>query len=199
MPVGNLGGVAYRQPEFCRYVLAVSADLWAILLLPLLFAIALWWPKRHGAVVEDSRVGLTRLFMALHIDMFVILLGGLPAVFIPALVMEYIATGVWQWSFEREVFMPRDWVSLVIGLASCFGGYYYFKWHFDRGAQTFGQHLLRFKVLPSRDHPSFGSRTFVAWLSLSWWPFWPWTLFRKRQDYMWDTTSGTKARRVAVS
>ncbi|HAQ77573.1 MAG TPA: hypothetical protein DCR96_13880 [Hyphomonas sp.] len=180
-------------------MLSVSSDPWGFILLPWGFAIALWWPKRHGTVIEESRVGLTRRFVAFYLDFFVIVMGVFPAVSLPALVMEYIATGAWQWSFEREVLMSRDWVSLVIGLASCFGGYYYFKWHFDRGAQTFGQHLLRFKVLPSRDHPSFGTRTFVAWLILSWWPFWPWTLFRKRQDYMWDTTSGTKARRVAVS
>ena len=180
-------------------MLSVSSEPWVFILFPLGFAIALWWPKRHGTVIEESRVGLTRRFVAFCLDFFVIVVGVLPAVSLPTLVIEYIATGVWQWSFEREVFRPRDWVSLFIGLAACFGAFYYFKWHFDRGAQTIGQHLMKFKVLPTRERPSFGTRTFVVWVVCSWWPFWPWTLFRKRQDYIWDTTSGTKARRVASS
>lgn len=151
--------------------MSVSSEPWAFILLPLGFAIALWWPKRHGTVIEGSRVGLTRRFVAFYLDFFVIVVGVLPAVSLPALVIEYIATGVWQWSFEREVFRPRDWVSLFIGLAACFGAFYYFKWHFDRGAQTLGRHLMKFKVLPTRERPSFGTRTFVAWVVCSWWPF----------------------------
>jgi hypothetical protein len=70
----------------------------------------MWLPRRHGSVIEESRVSLVRRFVAFQIDVAVAGVGVIPFVIPPVLVSEYLATGVWQWSFERKYFRPTDWV-----------------------------------------------------------------------------------------
>ena len=178
-------------------VMNISASLWGSITFPVIFLLLLIWRKQHGEILENSRVSLIRRVAAFSVDMFVAMIGVMPLVTMPALIVEYLSTGAWQWSFERDDFRDTDWVSVLCLLAGFYGIFYYFKWHFNRQKQTVGQHLMSFKLVPANDHPSLGLRFFVAWVCMAWWPFWPWTIFKTRQDYFWDTTSGTKARRVS--
>jgi len=154
------------------------------------------WPRHQVTIIEDSRVGIFRRIAAFHADMFVCTIAMLPLVCMPNLFFEYIATGEWQWSFERAFFRRTDLVGIFVFFLSIYGMYYYFVWHFKNQKQTLGQHFLGFMLVPTGRESSVVSRAFVAWLIFAWWPFWPWTLFRKKQDYLWDTGSKTKARMV---
>lgn len=177
--------------------MTASATPWGVVLFPIIFLLLLRWRKEHGTVLEQSRVSIIRRVVAFYIDLFVAMMAVAPIAAIPILIAEYLATGAWRWSFERDYARSTDWilpVSILIGFVCIF---YYFKWHFDKQRQTVGQHLMNFKLVPIRDRPSIGIRFFVAWVCMAWWPFWPWTIFQMKQDYFWDTTSGIKARRVS--
>jgi RDD family len=177
----------------------VSMSPWGLIILPVAFLLLLKWPKQHGTILEDTRVSLIRRVAAFYIDVSVAMIGVIPLTTMPILVVEYLTMGEWQWSFDRDFFRDTDWIFVVCLLASFYGIFYYFKWHFDKRKQTVGQHLLKFMLVPLHDHPSLGVRFFVAWVCAAWWPFWPWTIFKLRQDYFWDTASGIRARRVSSS
>ena len=177
----------------------VSTSLISLILFPTIFAFLFKWPKRHGDVIEESRVGLLRRAAAFNIDVFVGICGVGPIISIPPLVVEYFVTGNWQWSFEREFFRQTDLINVFFLLIGMYAIFYYFKWHFKNQKQTVGQHLLNFKLIPSSERQSMEVRALVAWINLAWWPIWPWTIFKRKQDYWWDNSSGIKARRVKPS
>ena len=170
---------------------------WGLIALPMAFLLLLKWSKQHGTILENTRVSLVRRVAAFYIDVFVGIIGIMPLMAMPSLIAEFLATGEWHWSFERDYFTGRDWIFVITTLVSIFGIFYYFKWHLNKQKQTVGQHLMNFKLVPANDHPRLGVRFFVAWVCATWWPLWPWTIFKLRQDYFWDTASGIKARRVS--
>lgn len=161
-----------------------------------IFLLLLRWPKQHGAIVESSRVSLVRRVAAFYVDMLVAMMGVIPFAVAPILFVEFLVTGAWQWSFERDYARPTDWISAICILGAFYGIFWYWRWHFHRQRQTVGQHLLRFKLVPIHENPSIGIRLFAGLIGASWWPLWPWTIFKERQDYFWDTYSGIKARDV---
>jgi hypothetical protein len=175
---------------------SVSFDPLGLILLPALFLIGVNWPKRHGDTIETSRVGLLRRFAAFYIDLFIAMAGVLPIICMTALATEFYATGNWQWSYERDFFRPTDVIDIAAFLLGFAGIFYYFRWHFKKRVQTLGQHVLGFTLIATDANPSMTTRAFVALVILSWWPFWPWTMFGHKQDFLWDTASRIKARRV---
>jgi hypothetical protein len=162
----------------------------------LIFLLLMRWPKRHGAIVENSRVSLVRRIAAFYIDLLVAMIGVLPFAVVPVLFVEFLVTGEWQWSFERDYVRSTDWINAICMLGAFYGMFWYWRWHFHRQKQTVGQHLLKFKLVPIHENTSFGIRFVAALIGASWWPLWPWTIFKERQDYFWDTYSGIKARDV---
>jgi len=174
----------------------VSFNLWALIILPIVFVLLLRWPKLQVDIIEDSRVGIFRRIAAFYVDISVCTIGILPLVSMPPLFLEYLATGEWQWSFERDFVRRADLLNLTVFFIGLYGMFYYFSWHFKNGKQTLGQHFLGFKLVPAGERPNMFFRAVVAHFNFSWWPTWPWTLFRKKQDYWWDTASKIKARRV---
>lgn len=178
---------------------SVSANPWGFVILPILFVLAHRWPKHHGRVLEDSRVGIFRRLGAFYIDMSVSMFATLPVVLIVWLATEYVATGQWQWSYERDFFRWTDIIDISAMLLGFYGMFYYQKWHFYNNRQTLGQHIFKFKLLPLEGQPNMTIRALVAGANLSWWPIWPWTIFKGEQDQWWDTASNIKARRVMPS
>ena len=175
---------------------SVHFSPYGLILFPLVFLLAWKWPRPSRIVNEDSRVGIIRRISALYIDMFVGMLGALPFICMSCLFVEFLVTGKWVWSFERDYFMWTDVICMIIFFAGFYGMYYYLKWHFRHGKPTLGQHLLKFRLIPVGDNPMLSVRYLVAWVNAAWWPIWPWTIFRRKQDYWWDTASRTKARMV---
>ena len=174
----------------------VSGSLWAAILCLGVGLLLALWPKRHGGVISDSRVSLKRRFAAFVIDMYVATMVVISFPIFVSLTTEAIATGSWAWSFERDYYRRTDIIGTLAFFAAFAGIYFYFAWHFGQQRQTLGQHLLSFKLIPATNKPRMAVRALVAWLVLAWWPVWPWTIFKRQQDYRWDTASGIVARRV---
>lgn len=147
-------------------------------------------------VIEGGRVGRRRRFFAVYIDCFVAMAGIMPLVILPMLVFEYLAVGEWVWSFSRDYGRATDLVMLPLVISGFYFIYFYFKWHFDRDKQTIGQYLLGMKLIPNGPSPSIAKRYLTAWANLAWWPIWPWTVFKRQDDYWWDRTSDTIVRRT---
>ena len=176
--------------------MSTSFSLAALLILPVIFYILHRWPKSKVEVVETSRVGIIRRFAALYIDITVGTIGALPIVCMASLTIEYFETDQWAWSFSRDYYRQSDILGAAISLIGFWGVFYYSKWHFVRGKQTLGQHWLKFKLFPMEENTNFAIRAFVAWVNIAWWPIWPWTIMKKKQDYSWDNASKIKARKV---
>lgn len=171
-------------------------NLAALVILPVIFYFLHRWPKAKVEVIETSRVGIIRRIAALYVDMVVGIIGALPIICMTSLTIEYLETGQWAWSFERDYFRPSDVLGTAVFLLGFFGIFYYSKWHFVRGKQTLGQRWLKFKLLPMEEKTNFPIRAIVAWANLAWWPIWPWTIMKRKQDYWWDNASKIKARKV---
>ena len=179
--------------------MSVSFGLWALILFPVAFIILMKWPRRLPGIEYDdeSRVGLIRRYFTLSVDLFVGLIGVMPLVCMTDLFLEYLATGTWQWSFERDFFRTTDIIGILLILLGFYGIFYHIKRCFVQDQQTLGQYLLKVRLIPTTEDPLLSVRFIVAWAILAWWPFWPLTLFGKKQDYQWDISSRTKLRRVS--
>ena len=175
---------------------SVSFSPSGLILLPVLFLIALKWPRHDVEILDESRVGIIRRYFAFNIDLCVGLIAILPFICMAGLILEFMVTGQWVWAFERDFFRWTDVINVAVFFMGCYGIYYYIKWHFENGRQTLGQHFLRFQLLPAGDNPMLSVSYLVAWANAAWWPTWPWTIFKRKQDYWWDTASRTKARMV---
>jgi hypothetical protein len=159
----------------------------------IVFTALMAWPKAHGEVIKNSHVGVVRRLVATYIDLFVGMLILMPSIFLFRLFFEAVFTGSWRWYVSDETLRPTDGLLILI----VFGVYMsYFRYHLVRQKQTVGQHLMNFKLIALNPNASLFLRGFTALGTLSWWPFWPWTLFGKRQDYLWDRVSHIKARKV---
>jgi len=179
----------------------VSASINPVLLiiLPFIFYILHKWPKSKVEIIETSRVGIFRRIAAFYIDMVVAIIGVFPLMCMPILILEYLETGKWVWTFQRDYFRLTDILSIVIMLGGFLGIAYYSRWHFINGKQTLGQHLLKFNLTPREpigQDAQYSIRVLIAWVNLAWWPIWPWTIMKRKQDYWWDTASNIKARMV---
>ncbi len=177
-------------------MISVSFSLGALILFPIVFYLLHKWPKPRVEIIETSRVGIFRRIAAVYVDMGVGVIGIIPLVCMPSLIIEYFETGHWAWSFERTNFRPSDILSTFFMLLGFFVIFYYSRWHFLRGKQTLGQHLLGFVLEPMEEKTNFSIRVLVAWVNFAWWPIWPWTIMKRKQDYWWDTASNIKARRI---
>lgn len=175
--------------------MSISFSWWALIIFPLAFYFLHRWPKKEVEVIEDSRVGVFRRLAAVYIDLAVAMIGILPIITLPGLFIEYLYTGEWAWVVKREP-KSRDMFHMAILLLGFLGIYAYARWHFKRSRQTLGQHFMGFKLISTDANDNFGVRVLTAWVIGAWWPFWPWTLMGRKQDYLWDTVSNIKARRV---
>jgi len=78
-------------------------------ILPSLFIVLMKWPEGHGnSIIENSRVGILARLAAASVDAFVGLIGVLPFTCMTGLTIEFLVTGQWQWSFERNFVRPTD-------------------------------------------------------------------------------------------
>lgn len=145
----------------------------------------------------DSRVGRGRRLAAFYIDLFVVMMTAFPPAVFLMLVVEWQMMGEWAWSFEREV---RWWDALTFPITFLSIGatwFWYVRRSLNRGAQTWGQRLMGYRLIANGPDPKLRSRIMVGWSTLSWWWNWPKTLLPRRQDYPWDEASQIVARRVA--
>lgn len=127
---------------------SVSAHPISIVLLPIIGIFFLKWPQKNVTPFEGKKVGVLRRFFGFFIDMTTVIMVILPVAVIFMLILEYIATGYWQWRFERESF--RWWTDIpsLFAILCVFSSlFYYRRWHFNRSFQTIGQYLMGYKLV----------------------------------------------------
>lgn len=122
----------------------VSFGIIPLVVFPSLFYLSFKWPNPKDAVPDISQIGLVKRFLAFFIDMHVSMFGVLPAICMPILILEYMSTGQWVWSFERDYSRATDGVSFLIMMIGFFGFFFYWIWHSQNKKQTFGQRLFKF-------------------------------------------------------
>ena len=157
----------------------------------------LWFRGSEQRADMDSRVGRGHRLAAFFIDLFVVMMTTFPPSLFFTLVVEWLMMGEWAWSFEREL---RWWDALTFPIMFVSIGatwFWYVRRGLNRGTQTWGQRLMGYQLVTNGDRPSLLLRGLVAWMNFAWWPTWPWTILRKKQDYWWEHASQIVARRVA--
>lgn len=155
----------------------------------------IWFPRLPREDYPERRVGIWNRFWACQIDFIVAICLLIGIYIILILIIEYLATGQWQWSYARDEMKVRD----VFGEAGIFllyfGLYYYFYKHAALGRATPGQYILGYRIVPAEyGVPQFGARVFhgavALWLSI-------FTLIFTRKNktgiYFWDDATNTRA------
>jgi len=136
---------------------SVEGHLSLFILYPMIFLILHFWPKSRVEVIETSRVGIFRRLTSFYIDMVVVSFGVYPLICLPILILEYLHTGQWAWSIDREIH-SRDILVIPIAIVGFYVMFRYLKWHFDKGKQTLGQHILKFKLIPMEQNGEYAIR-----------------------------------------
>ncbi len=131
--------------------MGVSFNVWLLILGPMVFGLAIKWPRKDNDIIYSSKVGIIRRFSAFIIDLYIAGIGILPIICLPSLLLEYMATGEWQWSFQRGFFRKTDIIGNIFFFVGIYGIYKYFNWHFKNHMQTIGQYLLRFTLIPTQN------------------------------------------------
>lgn len=78
------------------------------------------WPRPQSLIVLGVPVGRFRRHVAATIDLLCLGFVLFAVDFTLAYLMEWIATGYWQWSWQRETYEPRD----IIGILPIFLAFY---------------------------------------------------------------------------
>ena len=147
-------------------MVSVESNLVLLVIYPIIFCILHKWPRSRVAITKSSRVGFFRRTAAIYIDMCVAGFGIFPLVCMPALIIEYLATGNWAWGFQRDYLRQTDVFWLIPSpLIIFFGIYYYSKWHFVNDKQTLGQHFLKFKLMPMAKEAQYSIRVLMPWIT----------------------------------
>lgn len=180
-------------------MISVSSDPIAILIFPLIGLALLRWPQKSTQTIDELRVGLIRRYTALMVDLCIVMSLTLPPTNFLSLLLEYMHTGQWQWSFHRTEFRPTDTIHMTLIMSNFVAMFLYFSWHIRRNKQTVGQYWLGFRLIPTNEKPNMFVRMLIAWINLAWWPLWPWTIMKRPKDFWWDEQSNIIARRVKKS
>jgi uncharacterized RDD family membrane protein YckC len=104
------------------------------------------------------------------------------------LASEALATGHFQWHFERDSINAMDWVLSLVGIALVFGGMALY-WGLPpvRGGQTIGQAVLGLRVVSTTDQPITLPRSLLRGLLQPFAPLvWLAHLFSPRRAYFHD-------------
>jgi len=162
--------------------------------------ILLFLPKPKTIDYDYKPVGLRRRLIAGLIDLY-IAMGGCLAVFVLfILIIEYFATGLFQWSYERPKFIMRDVLGFIMILGCFYGLYYYFYKHAEKGRATPGQYIMGYRIIPANTgEPKFGARATHAYITLCLWVFMIIPLLKVKDGiYPWDRKSHTRAVRIRI-
>ena len=107
-------------------------------------------------------------------------------------VMEWLSTGTWQWSWQRDAFLLRDWFSLLLFVGIYVAVYQYFWQHLRRGKPTVGQFAMGYRII-AKDDGNLRERLHRSIIVLLLWPI---ALFYPKVApgvYHWDKKSRTRA------
>lgn len=125
-------------------MITISFGIAPLTIFPAIFYLSFKWPSPKDSVGDISRIGAPKRIFAFFIDLHVAMPGMLPIVCMPTLFLEYLSTGVWVWSFERNFSRASDLISVPLIFFGVLGLGYYWSWHHKNKKQTFAQRLLRF-------------------------------------------------------
>jgi len=138
-------------------------------------------------------------FAAFCIDYLIVFVISLTFSILPALLIESMTTGSFQWSFYRDFLRPTDWLFVPAFLMIVAILFAYFYIHPVIGWGTIGQRIFGYRleaVAGSAKHP-FGYNIFLAFVGLCAWPI-SLYLAAKREDkaFWWNLRTGIRAVRV---
>ena len=174
-----------------NYTYSVNVDPLFLISAPFIAALIFLWPRRKTIIDENSIVGRIRPIIALYIDMFFILILLAPLFAIP-LAFEYIATGSWAWSVNRNFARPTD-IIIIVEIALIFWAFHnYLKWIFGKGGQTIGQYFMQFQLSKTDATAKVGLLQYFAWALNNSFPKFGQLIFWKRLT----VTKGIKIQKV---
>jgi uncharacterized RDD family membrane protein YckC len=117
------------------------------------------------------------------------------------LASEALATGHFQWQFDRDSINAMDWVLSLVGIALVFGGMAVY-WGLPpvRGGQTIGQAVLGLRVVSTTDQPITLRKSLLRGLLQPFAPLlWLAHLFSSRRTYFHDDLAHVQVITTKVS
>ena len=173
-----------------NYSYSVKIEPIFLVIAPCIAAALFLWSKRKTIIKDGVVVGHFRPLAGLYIDLFFITLVMAPIFLIP-LGLEYLATGKWVWSVERNFSRPTDIALVAIILLIFVALHCYLKWAAKAPQQTVGQHLMGFKIEYNNLEGSLGLIQYIGWAL-------PNFIFRSQSQKRDQIKSQIKAYRVQV-
>lgn len=163
----------------------------------LITLIGFFWPTPVHPPRKGKYVGFTRRVFALGIDGWFLFSAILVTAIPTALVIEWFATGQWQWAWDRED-QSRDLIPLLVYYTWYLFAFYYYTRRVREGRPTLGQFAMGFRILPAPDGPPNYARRFrYGAFGLLLYPLTALLALRKRECregiFDWDAVSNTRA------
>ncbi len=174
------------------YQMAAGASPAVSLLSLLIFLLIIRSPWRTGTPAVDSRVALSRRFIAFLIDLFFAMAVIAPPMALPVLIKEASATGTFAWSFERDFSRPGDMMLSITGVIISFGWLLmYWSVPLLKQRQTAGQYIMGYSIVSGSGGKvtlwSAAGRTICSFVSLcALWITGPLALFNKNRYMLHD-------------
>jgi hypothetical protein len=150
------------------------------------------WPRPQLPIILRVPVGRFRRYVAATIDMISLCFVAFSLIFSLTYLMEWIATGYWQWSWQRETFEPRDIIGILSVFLAFYGVYQYFWRHLLSGKPTVGQFVMGYRIVALDDaklRQRLHSGMIATWL----WPFALMRAYDKAGVTYWDKETNTRA------
>ena len=148
---------------------------------------------------ESEAVSFFARFGAVIIDMHYALIIILPLSSIIPLFLEFIITGNFSLSFERDFIRPYDYIVQIPSIIASFVlVYYYFYWHLSNDKATVGQYILGYRIVFSdtREPGIYHKRVRLSMLGLWFYPYYFVKALMDKHNSYWDQECATQVKNV---
>jgi hypothetical protein len=172
---------------------SMDGNPFSLVLLIVASVVIFSWPRAKLPVISGIPIGRFRRYVAATIDLLCVSYVYFSIIFSLTYLMEWIATGIWQWSWQREAFEFRDIISYLIFFAGFFGIYQYFWRHLVSGNPTVGQFVMGYRII-ELEHPNLRKRLHSGIIALWLWPIALMRSYDKQRGITyWDKETNTRA------
>ena len=183
-----------------NYLFAARTDPWALAYsLPLiaLYLLLLLYsePGEQGAPLPS----VFRRFVACWLDSLLAIMVLAPIIGILPIVLEWKRTGVFEWHFERTIYVPGDGLIIICGFLPTFAGLaFYNAWPLLRRKPSPGTCIMGYQIVPDEGITmTMGTallRTLLGFVAAAGWPVAPFVARDKGTGKFWlDKVFRTRA------